>query len=206
MKKVKIYASLFAAAFAMCVTSVNAQSFEKGKTIITGGQGFGNLTKAVLKAYQDEAGYKANSLGPIFAKVEYGVSDKVGIGINVAHRGLSATYKNEYEETDEEGNTQTKTTTDKLTWNNTSVLARLNIHFAKSEKLDAYWGAGLGYRFGSFKIKSESSDVNEDIPVVNPFGFETTIGVRYYFIPNLGVYAEAGIAKAPIQFGLSAAF
>ncbi len=198
MKKVKIYASLFAAAFALCVTSVNAQSFEKGKTIITGGYGFGNLTKAVLKAYQDEAGYKANSLGPIFAKVEYGVSDKVGIGINVAHIGIGASYQS----TDGEGNT----TTEKFKWKNTSVLARLNLHFAKSEKLDAYWGAGLGYRFGSWKWESESQDMSQDIPVVNPFGFETTIGVRYYFIPNLGVYAEAGIAKAPIQFGLSAAF
>jgi predicted porin len=198
MKTIRISCALFAMAMLVFATTVQAQSFEKGKIIITGGYGFGNLSKAILKAYQDETGYKATSLGPIFGKVEYAVSDKVGIGVNVAHVGVSASY----EVSDGDGGTNTE----KFKWNNTSVLARLNLHFAKSEKLDAYWGAGLGYRFGSWKWESETSENTEEFPFVNPFGFETTIGVRYYFIKNLGVYAEAGIAKAPIQFGLSAAF
>lgn len=202
MKKNKIYGSVLAAAFALFVTTVNAQSFEKGKVIVSGGYGFGNLSKAILKTYQSETGYKASSIGPIFGKVEYAVSDKVGIGVNVAHIGINASYQTS--SSDGEGNTTTYN--EKFKWNNTSVLARLNLHFAKSEKLDAYWGAGLGYRFGSWKWESEAADTSQDFPFVNPFGFETTIGVRYYFIPNLGVYAEAGIAKAPIQFGLSAAF
>ncbi len=197
MKKINFYCALFAAAFAMFTGAVNAQSFEKGKVIISGGYGFGNLTKALFKTYQDEAGYKATSLGPIFGKFEYAVSDKIGIGVNVAHIGVGVSYDVETSE----GVSQNK-----FKWNNTSVLARLNLHFAKSEKLDAYWGAGLGYRFGGMKWESQTDDTSAEFPFVNPFGFETTIGVRYYFIPNLGVYAEAGIAKAPIQFGLSAAF
>jgi predicted porin len=140
-----------------------------------------------------------NSLGPIFGKFEYAVSDKIGIGLNVAHIGINASYN---VSDGDGGNYQYK-----INWNNTSLLGRINLHFAKSEKLDAYWGAGLGYRFGSWKFEDNNPDSsNESIPSVVPFGFETTIGVRYYFIPNLGVYAEAGIAKAPIQFGLSAAF
>lgn len=202
MKTIRISCALFAMAMLMFATTVQAQSFEKGKVIITGGYGFGNLTKALFKTYQDEAGYKATSLGPIFGKVEYAVSDKIGIGVNVAHIGVNVSYQTET--SDGEGGS--RTVTEKFKWNNTSVLARLNLHFAKSEKLDAYWGAGLGYRFGSWKWESETTDNSESFPFVNPFGFETTIGVRYYFIPNLGVYAEAGIAKAPIQFGVSAAF
>ena len=33
-------------------------------------------------------------------------------------------------------------------------------------------------------------------------GFETTIGARYYFTDNIGLYAETGLAKAVIQAGL----
>jgi predicted porin len=199
MKKVNLYCSLFAVVVGMFVaSSARAQSFEQGKFIISGGYGFGNLARAVLKQYQDEAGYKASSLGPLFGKFEYAVSDRVGIGLNVAHIGVGASYQVD--------NGDGGMATEEFRWNNTSILARVNLHFAKSEKFDAYWGAGLGYRFGSWKWESETIDSNNEIPTVFPFGFETTIGARYYFIKNLGIYAEAGIAKAPIQFGLSAAF
>jgi len=189
MKKITLYCSLFVALFA--AATANAQSFEQGKVIISAGYGFGNLTKALLSTYQSQANYKATSLGPLFGKFEYAVSDKVGIGLNVAHFGISASYT-------ENGQNE------KFTWRNTSVLARLNLHFSKSDKFDAYWGAGLGYRFGSWKWESAGS--KSTTPSIIPFGFETTVGARYYFIPNLGIYAELGIAKAPIQAGLSAAF
>jgi opacity protein-like surface antigen len=95
-----------------------------------------------------------------------------------------------------------------INFKNTSVLGRINLHFANSEKFDAYWGAGLGYKFGRWKHTDNDPDteVDGEIPSIIPFGFETTVGVRYFFIPNVGVYAELDIAKAPIQFGLTAKF
>jgi hypothetical protein len=180
----------------LAAPSMFAQSFEKGNVIITAGYGFGNLSKVLFKAYADNTGYKASSIGPAFGKVEFAVSDKVGIGLNFAHIGVDANYQinDNYQ-----GN---------ISFKNTSVLGRINLHFANSEKLDAYWGAGLGYRFGRWKHTDNDpgTEVDGEIPSIIPFGFETTVGVRYFFIPNLGVYAELGIAKAPIQFGLSAKF
>ncbi|QHT66142.1 outer membrane beta-barrel protein [Rhodocytophaga rosea] len=173
-----------------------AQSFEKGNVIITAGYGFGNLSKALFKTYSNNTGYKSSSIGPAFGKVEFAVSDKVGIGLNFAHIGVDANYKMD---DNYEGN---------INFKNTSVLGRINLHFANSEKFDAYWGAGLGYRFGGWKHTDNDPNTVSDgeIPTMIPFGFETTVGVRYFFIKNLGVYAELGIAKAPIQFGLSAKF
>jgi opacity protein-like surface antigen len=180
---------------------VHAQSFEKGKVIISAGYGIGNLNKSLFNTYSGNIGYKYSGTGPLFAKFEYGISDKVGFGVNVNHIGANITYN-------EEGSNG-ETYQSKLNWKNTSVLARLNLHFSRSEKLDAYWGAGLGYRFGGWKYSDNdpnSVDSNYEFKTVIPFGFETTIGVRYYIVEHVGIYAEAGIAKAPLQFGLSVAF
>ncbi|MEK6616065.1 MAG: hypothetical protein AABZ32_08145 [Bacteroidota bacterium] len=48
--------------------------------------------------------------------------------------------------------------------------------------------------------------MDESIPGFSPFGFEMTIGVRYYFVDGFGVYTEMGIAKSIIQAGLVVAF
>ena len=200
MKTIVRYTFLAVVAATFCFTNnAKAQAFQQGKVIISGGYGFGNFTKSLFNTFSSGMGntdFKMKSFGPVFGKFEYAVSDKVGIGVNIAHIGINATYNTDggkYQYT--------------VNWNNTSALARINLHFAKSEKFDAYWGAGLGYRFGKWKFEDNDPDSDVQVaPSVNPFGFETTIGARYYFIPNLGVSAEAGIAKAPIQFGLSAAF
>jgi hypothetical protein len=65
-----------------------------------------------------------------------------------------------------------------------------------------------GNKFGRWRPTNNdpSIDVDGEISTIIPFEFETTVVVRYFFIKNLGVYAELGIAKAPIQFGLSAKF
>ena len=45
---------------------------------------------------------------------------------------------------------------------------------------------------------------DESIKSVIPLAFETTFGARYLVTKNLGVYAEFGLAKAMLQFGLTA--
>ena len=185
---------LFAMILMAVVSQVSfGQAFEQGTKVISVGYGFGNLNRALFKTYEDMGDYKYSGVGPIFAKFEYGVSDKIGFGLNIAHIGANVTYGTGTEKTE-------------IDWKNTSALLRMNIHFSKSDKLDAYWGTGLGYRFGSWKFSYEGGNGNEEIPNVLPLGFETTIGVRYFFVEHVGIYAEAGIAKAPIQFGLNAKF
>ncbi len=195
MRKINYLFAFILMAFVSSAAS--AQAFQQGKTIISVGYGFGNLNRALFKTYESQGGYNYKGFGPIAGKFEYAVSDKIGIGLSVNHINADVKY-----------NSSSNTETDQIAWNNTSVLGRLNIHFSKSEKFDIFWGAGLGYRFGKWKFTyaDNSNNIDESIPNVLPFGFETTFGVRYFFIENLGVYSEIGIAKAPLQFGLSAKF
>jgi hypothetical protein len=185
-----------------CILSTGesiAQSFKQGNVVLSGGYGLGNLSRAILNTYNDETNYSSKGRGPFFAKFEYAISDHVGLGLNYAHVGVDAKWDINY------GSNENYKAN--LKWRNSSVLARVNVHFMEHEQLDLYWGTGLGYRFGQFTYK-DNDPSRDDIsfPSVIPVGFETTFGIRYFFIPNLGAYAEVGIAKAPIQFGLAGKF
>ena len=84
-----------------------------------------------------------------------------------------------------------------------SALARINFHFGTTEKLDPYFGVGAGYRQATWEFKTNDPNNLEDVkaPGFSPFGFETTIGLRYYFTPAFGLYTELGFAKSAIQAG-----
>lgn len=185
------------AMFVMAIVSQASfgQAFEKGTKVISVGYGFGNMNKALFSAYSGNTGYTYKGMGPLFGKFEIGVSDKIGLGVNVAHIGAKMTWQ--------EGSSDAN-----LDWRNTSVMARMNIHFLKSEKVDFFWGTGLGYRFGKWDYSNSDPSLDGDFAfnTVIPVAWETTVGLRYFFIENVGIYTEAGIAKAPIQFGLNARF
>ena len=71
----------------------------------------------------------------------------------------------------------------------------------------AYWGMGMGYRSGSWKVTSTATNYESpSLPDFIPFGFETTFGFRYLFTANIGAYAEAGLAKSFLQLGLTGKF
>ena len=185
---------LFAMILMAMVSQVSfGQAFEQGTKVVSVGYGFGNLSKALFKTYESMGGYNYTGMGPLFAKFEYGVSDKIGLSLNIAHMGSNVKYGT--------GTDQTE-----ISANNTSALLRMNVHFSNSDKLDAFWGTGVGYRFGSWKVKNQDAGVDESVPNLLPLGFETTVGVRYFFVEHIGVYAEAGLAKAVVQFGLNAKF
>lgn len=179
------------------ITSISkAQSFDQGISIVKAGYGFPSLIGSVFNAYEQNSGYKASAFGPAYLKYEYGVSEKVGLGVNIAYgkNEISYTDANNYKES------VTRTTY--------SVLARLNFHFANSKKFDPYFGPGVGFRSAEWKFKSTdpSGFDNQTIPNLFPFGLEFTIGANYYLTDNIGLYAEAGIAKSPVQFGLAFKF
>ncbi|HTF80583.1 MAG TPA: outer membrane beta-barrel protein, partial [Cytophagales bacterium] len=206
--------------FLLSTNLVSAQAFEEGKSYVSGSYGIGSFfgiffssaKKAIEESGGNVSGIKVKTLGPLSLKYEYGVSEHIGLGINVNYltNGIS------YDDTQTDG-TYTTTEHYKLTRNTISVLARMNIHFGDHEKLDPYWGFGLGYRQATWKqeysITSNDPTVGNNtqadpLPSFNafPFGFETTFGMRYLFTPSVGAFAEVGFAKSFAQFGLTAKF
>ena len=72
------------------------------------------------------------ALGPIYAKFEYGVSENIGFGVNIAYADAGINYTNDLGESAS------------FKWWNTSINARVNRHFGSNNKFDPYIGLGMG--------------------------------------------------------------
>jgi outer membrane protein W len=169
-------------------------TFYQGAVVVNAGYGFPNLFKSVLKLSDGFGGTtKTTGWGPASLGFEYGVGEKIGIGVQL---GISSV-----KQTDDGGGGYTSET--KL--NSFSALARLNYHFGNSEKFDPYVGAGIGYNNFKFTFKDNDGDPSNDdvvsLPV--PVAITGALGARYYFSPGVGIYAEAGyVAGAVLQAGV----
>lgn len=178
-------------------------AFAQGKLVISAGYGWPNLGKAVVTALIGEGAtnIKATGLGPLHFRAEYGLSDGVGMGVSVNYISFGVKY------TDYDVATGTKPYDYAISRSSLSILARINFHFGTTEQLDPYFGIGAGYKQVTWKFTSTDPNyVEESIPGFSPFGFETTIGLRYYFTDGFGIYTEMGIAKSIVQGGLVVAF
>lgn len=205
MKKLNILRIFFCFSFITIGSSLKAQSddFIQDQSAVQVGYGFGNLMQGVFEAYTAQVGYSNSAVGPMFLKYEYAISDKLGFGLNIAYASTTADYKETYYDNNSNQSHQYNA---KIKYNAYSFLARINWHFGNSKKFDPYWGIGLGYRSYSFKYTSDAPDYADDegasFEAIFPLGFEATVGARYLFTDNFGVYAETGLAKAVVQFGL----
>lgn len=120
------------------------------------------------------------NFGPIGGRAEYMVTDMIGLGMEFNYSSnyvtwIEGAYSYEYSVT------------------RIRAFPRFNIHFSNSEKLDAYVGAGLGYRD---LVRSFSSDnpnhQNIKIPVIIPIAIRFGLGTRYFFTDRIGIGLEFG--------------
>lgn len=179
------------------------KTFGQGTIAINLGYGWPNLAKTTLKLVDDEANYKATGIGPIAFRFEYGLNDKIGLGVSVNYSDAGAEW------TDTNGNNG-------ISYNYSvkrstlSILPRFNIHFATSDKVDPYFGLAVGFRTTNWKFETNDPSADEaeyiDIPNLVPVGFEAVVGVRVYFTENIGAYTEIGISKGVMQAGLALKF
>lgn len=203
LHKSKILFVLFFA-FHFAENSFAVGSFQEKQNDVSVGYGFGTFLGALFNDYDTRENYSFSLLGPVYAKYEYGITGKIGLGLNCAYASYDLNY--DYGGFTSNGNPVTYRETDNFT--TFSVLARFNFHFGNLEKFDPYIGVGVGYRSGTWKYSStEPGHVNTTgLRNVIPFGFETTFGARYFFARNIGLYAETGMAKSVVQFGVLAKF
>lgn len=190
MKKTAIILTL---TLLLCSQSktVSAQAFEEGGKIISVGYGFPNWLGSIFNAYEAYGDYNATSLGPIYAKFEYGANDHIGFGLNLGYSSTNVDYVDVYNYS--------------IHYSSLSILARVNWHFGDSDKLDPYYGFGIGYRSSNWKYENNDPYFDDTYYDWNifPLGFETTVGARYFFTDNIAAYAELGFAKSIFQIGLS---
>ena len=132
------------------------------------------------------------TMPPIHGSVEFGVSDKIGVGGVIGYTG------SKYESSFGTGN---------YTWKFNYLIfgARGAYHFGiKNDKTDVYAGAMLGYNKATSKF--ESNVVDESLVGTSDVGgvvFGAFVGARYMFKDNIGGFAELGYNIAWLNLGLT---
>lgn len=197
--------------FSLSTVNVNAQAFQKGNSVITAGYGFPNLGATIFRAaYGGYTGYSVSSMGPAFLKYEYALTDHIGLGLAVGYSSFTVKWNDSYSNYDPStGNYVNGNYVWTLKYTSPSAAVRFNYHFLVKDNFEMYVGAGLGYKAGIYTYSTTDPRGTGTVASVRsvPLYMPITVGFRYYFIPNLGVYTEAGIDKgAIIQLGLAAKF
>ena len=154
-----------------------------------------------------------------FVKFERALNKYIGAGIVVGYRKTEITQVIPYSYTDTSAAYQspfggyyymTKTANDIFTFNinDLNIGARFNCHFLPNKKVDPYVGVAAGYRLFNRDYTYSTDNPHRVYYVVEyetilPISVSATLGVRYVFSNNIGVYTEIGIDKwSIVQAGI----
>jgi hypothetical protein len=208
MKK-RILSVLAAVCLTLATFNAGAQAFDEGKSVVTLGYGFPNIISSTFRsAYNsvNHTNYSFTAVGPMFLRYEYGLSEKIGMGIVLGYSMASISYN--YQDWNS-NYTQQVTYTQKIVWNSPTAGLRFNIHFATKDKLDPYFAIGAGWSGNTLTYTDNNprqTNTNQNISFT-PFYFGLGVGLKYYFTENIGFYTEFGFDKwALLQVGLAAKF
>lgn len=207
MKRMKV---LVIALLAFTATTNNnnasAQAVEEGNVLIDTYYGFPNLYTAVFKSAYANSGaeqdVKIKGLGPVGLRVEYLLTDKIGLGVDLGFNNTNITYK----EAGTNSNGDPTVYEYDYTTQKFGVMVTFNYHFIENDNLDFYGIVGAGYGNRSFKFSSTDPNYQDEeikgfIPVASRIG----IGLRYFFTDNIGAnvgvgFGQGGILNAGLSF------
>ncbi len=186
-------------------------AYDKGTTVATIGFGFPDLYRTnLISAYNKYNSSKVSSVGPIILKGDYGIvkfkwGHTVGVGIVLGYNSTSIKYTDTYHDNKGKINTYTET----HNYSTMTVGARGAYHFFTKEKIDCYASIGLGLNFN--KISRTGFNPSQGYPFYqnqrSVLYSAFTVGIRYYFTKNFGVYSELGWDNStPIQAGFALKF
>ncbi|MBD3637153.1 MAG: outer membrane beta-barrel protein [Crocinitomicaceae bacterium] len=153
------------------------------------------------KSFENETDFRAVG-GPVGygGRLEYMVADNFGVGLDVNFA------KTGYEYTCEQcgdWDTTTQMYTDETIGyeaNKLRIMIRLNYHFVQTEAVDVYTGVGVGYKYVKRTAYIDGDvDASYSYPSLIPVAFRAALGMRYYFIPMLGLHLELGIGGGQIM-------
>ena len=140
-------------------------------------------------------------------RLSYMVSDNFGIGIDFNYVKSGYQYTSicyscgdwdttsmSYEDVEQEYRFES---------NVMRIMIRMDYHFVQTENLDVYLGIGAGYKYANRQgyvdgvVDGSVGWSGAAIPVAT----RAAIGMRYYFIPNLGLNLELGLGGGQIIEG-----
>jgi opacity protein-like surface antigen len=175
----------------------------QGTKVVNAGYGVGSIWKTLFKLTAGFSNSKTTAMGPVALGFEYGVSEKIGVGVQFGYGSV----KNVSTDPGANSNGGDLITTEEL--KSFQVFARGNYHFGQSAKFDPYLGLGLGY--GNFKYTIKDNDTGYDptsvFSVPSAFIYSGALGAKYYITSNIGIYAELGyVTGSYFQGGIAIKF
>lgn len=178
----------------------SAQIIAKGNVLVDAYYGFPNLWTSVLKAAYagspTAVGIKIGTFGPVGGRVEYLLSDKVGLGLDFQTANSSVSW------------TDSTIYNYKVSANRIRFCPRINVHFGNSENLDLYGAFGIGYKNSTLKFTSNDPNFGENSGNISltPVTWRMAIGIRYFFTKNIGAGLEMGLGGVLATAGLALKF
>lgn len=188
MKKIKMI--LVIVVTTLTLTSIAQNSVEKGTIVIDGFYGLPYWNGAALKSTYGGTIHNINHIG---AKVEYLVTDQVGLGIEFTYADAYVNYQSGLS----------------MLWYKAGIskyriIGRMNYHFATTEEFDPYFAIGVGIKQTNvYSTEPGAGKVNVNLV---PVAFRIGLGGHYYFNDILGLNAEVGLGGPIIHLGLSCRF
>jgi hypothetical protein len=214
VKKITLYPLLLVSAilFSHKISAQDNSAFEKGTIVATVGYGFPDLYRTSLRAYYNgRSSTTVRGFGPILLKGDYGIvrfkwGHSVGAGIVVGYSSTNVKYSYVDARWNNGLGTYTYNQTDK--YKTITLGARGTYHFFTKEKFDCYASIGLGFNINTYKQTTDDPSGVYTTYKGRSFIYEAfTVGVRYYFTKNFGVYSELGWDMSnPIQGGIALKF
>ena len=204
MKKIK--STIIAlAAIIFGATNLQAQAVEEGNIVVEGYYGFPNLYSAVFKTTYANSGQavglEIGGIGPVGARVEYLLTDKIGLGLDLGYNNTKIQYQEvgvNSAGNDVIYNYDFKT-------QKIGAMVFMNYHFLDNDKVDFFGTFGVGYGNRTFTFESTdpnytAASISSLIPVASRIG----IGLRYFFTDNLGAnlglgFGQGGLVNAGIS-------
>ncbi|WP_373512951.1 hypothetical protein [Persicitalea sp.] len=174
----KLISSLFVVALISFYTEgVMAQSYQQGDKLLNVGVGLGT--------------YGAGGIG-FGGSFEYGIHEAISVGVLGGYSGRSNYLGSG------------------ARWSVFTIGARGSYHFNEllnldNDQIDLYAGLGLGYRNISWSIDGLGGSIYNNA-YNGGIHFLGHIGGKYYFQPNLGIFAELGSGFGVLQAGISFKF
>ncbi|MBA2610600.1 MAG: hypothetical protein H0U95_01425 [Bacteroidetes bacterium] len=181
----------------------------KGNNIVNVYYGVNILTSvfktAVTNAYSTDVSVK--SAGPFGIVYEHLVVDKIGLGAEIGYGSTTVSFKNvETNYNSTTGTTSTNSYDYTYKFATIRAMFRANFHFTNSENFDAYGFVSAGYRGTTFSFTSNDPYAIKANYTGIPFGLKPGVGLRYFFIPAMGLNLEMAIGTPLISGGLSFKF
>ncbi len=186
-----------------------AQALQEGNVVFDGYYGWPNFFTTLAKAAYISSGQDENlkigGIGPLGARAEYMVTDRVGVGIDlfVANSSLGWSERTTiFNPTT--GNNEDVTYNYDLDFNRITALARFNYHFGSSDKFDPYAAVGAGYRSTSLSFTTNDPDfLEQSVGGALPIGIRLAAGGRYFFNDFIGINLEMALGGPLLSGGLS---